>query len=69
MKQVILPFEEIEAIAATRFIFGLGVALLIGQCLANQTRRRLGWTLLAIGALSTPPLIYDVYQRRAMTQR
>jgi hypothetical protein len=69
MKQVILPFEEIEAIAATRFIFGLGTALLLGQCLADGPRRWIGWTLVAIGALSTPPLIYDVYQRRVVAER
>jgi hypothetical protein len=65
MKQVILPLEELEAIAATRFIFGIGAALLLGQRLADRPRRWIGWTLVALGAISTPPLIYDVYQRRA----
>ena len=57
--------EELEAIAATRFLFGIGTALLLGHYLTRPQRRWLGWTLLALGALSTPPLIYDVYHNRA----
>lgn len=64
MKQVILPIQELEAIAATRFMFGVGAALLLGHLIAPRCRRPLGWALTAIGVLSTPPLIFDVYANR-----
>jgi hypothetical protein len=64
MKHVTLPLQELEAIAATRFIFGIGAALLVGHCLTDRHRRWIGWALVAIGAFSTPPLIFDVYQHR-----
>lgn len=65
MTKATLPIEEIEVIAATRFGFGVGIALLLSQCLTIRQRRWMGWTLVALGGLSTPPLIYDVYGRRA----
>ncbi len=56
---------ELEAIAATRFLFGLGAGLLLSHYLPRPQRCWVGWGLVALGALSTPPLIYDVYQNRA----
>lgn len=64
MKHVTLPLQELEAIAVTRFIFGIGAALLLGHSLADRHRRWIGWALVVIGAASTPPLIFDVYQHR-----
>ena len=57
--------KELEAISATRFVFGIGVALLLSHLLTRRQRRWIGWTLAIFGALSTPPLIYDVYANRA----
>lgn len=64
MKIATLPMKELEVIAATRFVFGLGVALLLCPFLTQSQRRWIGWTLAAAGLLSTPPLLYDVYARR-----
>jgi hypothetical protein len=64
MKHTTLPLKELEAIAATRFVFGIGVALLLSHCLTGRQRHWAGWTLAIVGALSTPPLIYDVYANR-----
>jgi hypothetical protein len=64
MKQAILPLPEIEVIAATRFMLGVGVALVFGHLLPARHRSSIGWLLLAVGALSTPPLIYDMYSNR-----
>lgn len=64
MKQVILPIQELGAIAATRFMFGIGTALLFGHLIPSRYRRRIGWALTAIGALSTPPLVCDIVVRR-----
>ncbi len=57
--------KELETIAATRFAFGIGMALLLGHFLTSSQRHWVGWTLAIFGALSTPPLIYDVYVHRA----
>ena len=65
MKKATLPIKELEAIAASRFVFGIGVALLLSYFLTPRQRRWTGWMLAAIGAISTPPLIYDVYAHRA----
>ncbi len=64
MKHVTLALKELEAIAATRFVFGIGAALLLGHLLPENRRRWIGWALVVIGAASTPPLIYDVYLHR-----
>jgi len=57
--------KEFEAIVATRFLFGLGVALLLGSRLTDRQRRWIGWTSVIVGALSTPPFMFDVYANRA----
>ncbi|MBV8175484.1 MAG: hypothetical protein JO151_13120 [Verrucomicrobia bacterium] len=65
MKTVTLRRMEVEAIAATRFIFGAGCALLLSRCLAQEKRQVLGWTLTAIGAITTIPLLLLVYGQKA----
>jgi hypothetical protein len=57
--------KEFEAIVATRFFFGIGVALLLGRLLSDRQRRWIGWTLAIVGAISTPPFMYDVYAHRS----
>lgn len=64
MKHVTLPLKELEVIAATRLLLGIGAAFLLGHLLSDRQRRRAGWALVAIGAISTPPLIFDVYMNR-----
>ncbi len=56
--------RELKAIAATRFLFGIGAALLLGHLIGKRYRRPVGWALTAIGVVSTPPLIYDIYANR-----
>ena len=63
MKKVNLPLPELAIIAATRAILGAGLGLLVGDKLPNETRKKIGWTLFAIGALSTIPLGFDVRGR------
>ena len=36
----------------------------MGEQLPPQIRRTLGWTLLAVGALSTVPIAFEVFGRR-----
>jgi hypothetical protein len=65
MKNAKLPIKELEVIAGTRFVFGIGVGILLGRRLSRAHRRRIGWTLVLLGALSTPPILYDVFKNRA----
>jgi len=61
MKHASLTLPEIAAVAATRAAGGAGLALLLGNLLRPEQRRTLGWTLLAIGILTTIPLVADVF--------
>lgn len=51
-------------IAATRGMLGAGIGLLVADRIKKRKRKALGLTLLAIGALSTIPLVADVLGRR-----
>jgi hypothetical protein len=61
MKHASLTLPEIGVIAATRAAGGAGLALLLGDHLKPEQRRTVGWTLLAIGILTTIPLVADVF--------
>lgn len=47
-------------IAATRVFLGAGLGLLLGERLNADQRKAAGWTLFAIGAISTIPLGFEV---------
>jgi len=59
-----LPVPELGAIAGTRAMLGAGIGLLAAGRLSERTRTVAGRTLLAIGVLSTIPLLLDVLSRR-----
>jgi hypothetical protein len=40
----------------TRAMLGAGIALLLSEKLTDEQRRAIGWTLVAVGALTTIPL-------------
>jgi uncharacterized membrane protein YfcA len=62
MRTVSLP--ELGLIAGTRAVLGAGVGLLLADRLNNDQRRAIGWTLVAVGVLSTFPLAAEVVFRR-----
>lgn len=64
MRSVELPVPLLGAVAATRGMLGFGAGLLVGQALPQTRRKALGWTLVAIGVLSTIPLAITVFARR-----
>ena len=64
MTRIDLPVPELGAIAATRAMLGAGVGLLAAGRLSERTRHVAGGTLLAIGAVSTIPLLLDLLSRR-----
>ncbi len=56
MRNLEIPLHELAFVAATRGMAGAGLGLLLADYIAPETRRPVGWTLLAIGALSTIPI-------------
>jgi hypothetical protein len=61
-RRVTLP--EIVLIAATRGMIGFGAGLLVSPRLGADRRVAVGWTLLAVGALSTIPLALQLFRER-----
>jgi len=55
---------EIGIVAATRGMAGAGIGLLVASHLRPDTRRAVGWTLLAIGALTTIPIVMALLGKR-----
>jgi len=64
MIQRTLTLPELGLIAGTRVALGAGIGLLIADRLNDDQRRAAGWTLFAVGALSTVPLAASVLLRR-----
>jgi hypothetical protein len=54
---------EAVAVAATRAVAGVGIGLLLANQLLATERRKLGWSLLVFGALSTIPLAMRIVPR------
>jgi hypothetical protein len=64
MKTYQVTVPEIGLVAATRGVAGAGAGLLLANFLRPDTRRTLGWSLLAIGALSTIPIAMTLFGTR-----
>ena len=64
MKAYSVTVPEVAMVAATRGIAGAGIGLLVAGFLRPDTRQNLGWTLLAIGALTTIPLAMVLFGKR-----
>ena len=64
MKKAELAIPEIMLIAGTRVMLGAGGALLLSDKLEKGERKKIGWTLFLIGAISTIPLVMDVLSKR-----
>ena len=63
MREAELTLPEIGLIAVTRGMLGAGIALLLGDLLPENQRKTIGWTLAAIGAITTIPLSLTVLTR------
>jgi hypothetical protein len=64
-RTVTLP--EIGLIAGTRAAAGAGIGLLLADRLNKDQRRAVGWTLLAVGAITTIPLAANLLFGRRPT--
>jgi hypothetical protein len=69
MRQVSLAVPELALIAGTRVALGAGLAILLGERLSREQRRAIGWTLLAVGLISTAPLAAHVIGQLRDTSR
>jgi hypothetical protein len=56
MKKHEVTIPQIGLMVGTRAMFGAGIALLLSEKLTDEQRRAIGWTLVAVGALTTIPL-------------
>lgn len=61
MRKTTLSVPELGLIAGTRAALGAGVGLLLGDLLSREQRKAVGWTLVAVGAITTIPLMAQVF--------
>ncbi len=69
MRQRSFTIPEIMLIAGTRVALGIGLGLLIADKLSREARKGAGCALLAVGALSTIPLVVDVLGKPDRAER
>ena len=60
MKTKTLTIPEIILIAGTRVALGAGLGLLLSGKMSNDQRKASGWSLFAVGALTSIPLAMEV---------
>ena len=61
MKKQEVTLPELALIAGTRGMLGAGIGLLLSGKLSKDQRRAAGWTLVAVGAVTTIPLLMTVF--------
>lgn len=64
MKKSALTLPEIMLIAGTRVMAGVGIGLLLADIIREDKRKKIGWRLFLVGAVSTIPLALDVLCKR-----
>jgi EamA domain-containing membrane protein RarD len=60
MKKHVVTMPEVGLIAVTRTMLGAGIAFLVCHNIAPEQRRAIGWTLVAVGIVTTVPLAMEV---------
>ena len=60
MKPVTIDKPDLALIAITRGILGAGAGLVLSEKLPPSERRAVGWALIAVGVITTFPLIAQV---------
>jgi hypothetical protein len=59
-KKANVSLPELAMLAASRAMTGMGLGMMIAQRIAPEKRKVIGWTLFAVGALSTIPLAFEI---------
>lgn len=59
-----IRLPELALLAGTRGALGAGVGLLLSDKLSEEQRKNIGWTLVAVGVLTTIPLAAMLFGRR-----
>jgi len=59
-----LTLSEIALIASTRGMLGAGIGLVLSSKLNKDQRRAAGWTLVAVGAITTIPLAMNIFGKK-----
>ena len=60
MRETHLTIPELALIGGTRAALGAGLGLLLADRLPRGYREAVGWTLVAVGYITTIPLALDV---------
>ena len=63
MQERTVTICELALLAGTRVAFGAGLGLLLADRLGRDTRRGAGCALLAVGALSTIPIVLGILSK------
>jgi hypothetical protein len=69
MTRTPLSIPEIGLIAGTRAALGAGLALLLAGRLNADQRRAVGWTLVAVGAITTIPIAVQLIRSQVDSNR
>jgi hypothetical protein len=64
MIETTVRLPELAMLVGTRAMLGAGIALLLADKLSKDVRNGIGWSLVAVGALTTIPLAIIVFGRR-----
>lgn len=52
-------------VALTRGLLGAGIAFAVADRVQPAQRKAIGWTLVAVGAITTVPLLLEVFGNRS----
>jgi len=63
MRRVTLRLPELGFIAGTRVALGLGLGLILSDKYNRKQRRKVGRVLVSVGALTTIPLVVNVFRK------
>ena len=69
MKERMLTLPDLALIAGTRIALGVGIGLLFADKLNADHRKGAGWALLAVGVLTTIPLVMNVLGKSSVSER
>jgi hypothetical protein len=69
MREVQVTLPELALLVGTRAALGTGLGLLLADCLPENQRKAVGWTLFLVGAVTTVPLAFEVLSKVCASTR